>query len=74
MRMSLKEVMNLFEKKNESKVMVYSRLSDLIEYEVKRSILVRISSYSRKNVLVSILKDSKEMDLRHLKVGLNNLG
>lgn len=65
--------MNLFGK-NEGKVMVYSRLSDLFEYEVKRSILVRISSYSRKNVLVSILKDSKEMDLWHLKVGLNNLG
>lgn len=60
--------------KNEGKVMVYSRLSDLFEYEVERSILVRISSYSRKNVLVSILKDSKEMDLWHLKVGLNNLG
>lgn len=65
--------MNLFEK-NEGKVMVYSRLSDLFEYEVERSILVRISSYSKKNVLVSILKDSEEMNLWHLKVGLNNLG
>lgn len=53
---------------------VYSRLSDLFEYEVERSILVRISSYSKKNVLVSILKDSEEMNLWHLKVGLNNLG
>lgn len=65
--------MNLFGK-NEGKVTVYSRSSDLFEYEVERSILVHISSYSRKNVLVSILKGSEEMDLWHLKVGLNNLG
>lgn len=65
--------MNLFGK-NEGKVTVYSRSSDLFEYEVERSILVHISSYSRKNVLVSILKGSEEMNLWHLKVGLNNLG
>ena len=65
--------MNLFEK-TRGKITVYSRLSDLFEYEVERGILVRISSYSRKKVLVSILKDSEEMNLWHLKVGLNNLG
>lgn len=70
MRTSLKEVNESFWKNGG----VYSRSSDLFEYEVERSILFRISSYSRKNVLVSILKGSEEMNLWLLKVGLNNLG